>query len=388
MTYGATGQLATLGHDLSGTSADVSTSFTFNPAGQLASETRDNDAYAFGGLVNVDRAYTNNGLNQHTAAGAVSFTYDANGNLTGDGTTTYTYDIENRLVAVSGGGFGAVLRYDPLGRLYELTDTGTGGSTIRMLYDRSDLVGEYTTSGTLLRRYAHGPGAGDDPIAWYEGSAVNSTTRRFLMADRLGSIISVADYSGGNLVINAYDEFGIPDAGNLGRFQYTGQAWLEEAGLYYYKARMYSPSLGRFMQRDPIGYADSMNWYNYVGSDPMNFVDPTGKEAWDLNDPCFDCDGWGLDDVAAIVVTGYRNWMDDLRFRRLQRIEDAVAEFFSDADSSCQKALGEAGQIEFGFINATLIAGVGGKLKRAGSGIIQQGQRVSFWSSLAESDMT
>jgi RHS repeat-associated protein len=54
--------------------------------------------------------------------------------------------------------------------------------------------------------------------------------------------------------VNKYDEYSAPAAGNTGRFQYTGQMWLAELGLYHYKARAYSPVLGRFLQTDPAKY--------------------------------------------------------------------------------------------------------------------------------------
>ena len=70
---------------------------SYNPASQIVIRTRDSDAYGFTGYASVNRTYAVNGLNQYSTTGTASFSYDANGNLAGDGINSYTYDIENRL---------------------------------------------------------------------------------------------------------------------------------------------------------------------------------------------------------------------------------------------------------------------------------------------------
>jgi RHS repeat-associated protein len=198
-----------------------------------------------------------------------SFGYDANGNLTSDGSRTFTYDVENRLRTVTGGA-GLTLTYDPLGRL---KDSTSGGVTTSFLYDGDRLVAEYNGAGTLpLRRYVHGAGI-DEPLVWYDGAAL--TDRRHLHADERGSIIATSN-SAAVATIYKYGPYGEPDTWTGPRFKYTGQAALPEASLYHYKARVYDPVLGRFLQTDPVGYADDFNLYAYVYNDPIGGFDPSG----------------------------------------------------------------------------------------------------------------
>jgi RHS repeat-associated protein len=246
--YDAASRLYTLTQTLAG-SASVTYTLGYNAAGQVLTRQVSNSAYvAHPGSITA--GYVANGLNQYTSATGITASY----------------------VAANS----AALSYDPAGRLQSET---TAGATTSFLYSGGALVGEYDSSGNILARYATGPGV-DEPLLWYQGAG--TTTRHWLTADNQGSVIGYADQSGNSGATYAYGPYGEPivSGGGSGwggsRYRFTGQIEIPEAQLYYYKARVYDPNLGRFYQTDPAGLASDVNLYAYATEDPVNASDPTG----------------------------------------------------------------------------------------------------------------
>jgi len=233
-------------------------------------------------------AFVPNNMNEYASVGGVAQTNDDNGNLTNDGTQRFFYDAFNRLTRVTatvGGAEIARYRYDALNRRASST---IAAAVTQFLYDGLRVI-EERSSGTTLRQFVFGR-ALDGVLALTSGSQTH-----FYHSNSIGSVVALTDSTGAVSERYDYDDFGktrilAPDGvaartqsaiGNP--YSFTGQRFDVETGLYYYKARYYSPETGRFLQRDPMGYKDGMGLYAYVGNNPINFTDPFGLEKnwWD-----------------------------------------------------------------------------------------------------------
>ena len=253
---------------------DTTSAFTFDASGNRSRLVKDA----------VTTNYTTNNLNEYaTVSGVAAPTYDSNGNLLtyddGAGTATFFYDSMNRLTQAVKGGTTEKFYYDGLNR--QIARSITGGASVITVWDGWNVYAEFAPGGTTRTDLlVYGPG----------GDLVKSTVLgQFFYPDALGSTAHYADASGTLLESYTYDHYGTPvvydPAGNqrTGGTMYgitrlfTGQQWHDATKIYDLRNRFLLPSLGRFLQPDPIGFAgDPANLYRYCGNNPGNESDPTG----------------------------------------------------------------------------------------------------------------
>jgi RHS repeat-associated protein len=219
------------------------------------------------------RSYAVNGLNQYAQVAGVPYSYDEDGNLTGDGVWTYGHDTEGRLVSATRPGTVIGFGYDAAGRR---RSRALNGVETQVLWSGDQEVAEYDGGGALLQRFMWGLMGPDEILAVIGVTGGTSARRRFHHADGTGSTVALTNNLGVVLEKHAYTPFGVGNANGGTPWRYTGRRLDAETGLYHLRARDYSPLLGRFIQPDPIGIAGGINLYAYVENDPLNRTDPSG----------------------------------------------------------------------------------------------------------------
>jgi RHS repeat-associated protein len=199
-----------------------------------------------------------------TSDGANSYTYDSNGSALTRTGYTFGYNPDNRMVSISGAATASYV-YDYQGR----RSTKTVGSATTYLYDGLNLVRE---AGASSADYLFGPGI-DEPLAMSRAGQVY-----YYETDALGSVNAVTNSSATVQNTYLYDAWGQvkTQTGSLANpFAHTSRE-IGEASLNFYRARYYSPGVGRFLQEDPLRFTSPSD-YAYVLNRPTLFKDPTGE---------------------------------------------------------------------------------------------------------------
>lgn len=209
-----------------------------------------------------------------------SYTYNAAGNVTGDGTYTYVYNQRGQLKELKQGQTVlATYHYDYRNRR---TRKVSGGTTTLYHYDQFDrLIGETTQAAAPMTTYLYG--SGSEPVAQINHGSPDAIT--YLSATEVDAPRTGRDQSG--TVVWRWESaaFGTtapdedPDGNQVLRtvnLRFPGQYYDGESGLFYNHHRYYNAATGRYLQSDPIGLQGGLNTYSYAGSNPLRFVDPKG----------------------------------------------------------------------------------------------------------------
>jgi RHS repeat-associated protein len=203
--------------------------------------------------------------NRLPSVGGVSYTWDERGNLTSDGTFTYTYNGAGRMVRVEGVTLTLVYTYNANGlRVAQSVD----GDVITFTWDWASGVPELlvTTEST-----------NPDPMLYLVGHETlgrwDGSEWAYHLPDALGSVRQVADGAGAVADAREWTPYGVEVGAAQAGLGYTGEWQDGDVGLLYLRARWYAPETGRFISRDPFPV---MNRWLYADANPVNRVDPTG----------------------------------------------------------------------------------------------------------------
>jgi RHS repeat-associated protein len=161
-------------------------------------------------------------------------------------------------------------KYDPFGRRIE--KSSPAGTTI-YVYDGDNIEEELNGTGAVQERYTYGPGI-DEPLVGQREPKIF-----YYEADGLGSVTSLTDPTGAIAATYTYDSFGFLTASTgsaTNWYRYTARQFDSDTALYYYRARYYDPTTGRFLSEDLIGFDSDTDFYRYAENDPLSRVDPSG----------------------------------------------------------------------------------------------------------------